>query len=35
MGAFASADKTISNVSDLTGYKVGLTAGTLEDLELT
>ena len=34
-GAFASADKTISNVSDLAGYKVGLTAGTLEDLELT
>ena len=34
-GAFASADKSISGVSDLAGYKIGLTAGTLEDLELT
>lgn len=34
-GAFASADKSISSPADLKGMKVGLTGGTLEDLELT
>ncbi|MBX2837248.1 MAG: transporter substrate-binding domain-containing protein [Gammaproteobacteria bacterium] len=34
-GAFASADKAIASASDLEGMKVGLTGGTLEDLELT
>lgn len=34
-GAFAGADKSISSVADLAGMKVGLTGGTLEDLELT
>lgn len=34
-GAFAMADKSISSVDDLAGMKVGLTGGTLEDLELT
>ena len=34
-GAFAGADKQISAVTDLAGMKVGLTGGTLEDLELT
>ncbi len=34
-GAFAAADKTIMSPADLAGMKVGLTAGTLEDLELT
>ena len=34
-GAFAGADKNISSVADLAGMKVGLTGGTLEDLELT
>lgn len=34
-GAFAATDKPISGVADLAGMKVGLTGGTLEDLELT
>ena len=34
-GAFAAADKSISSPADLVGMKVGLTGGTLEDLELT
>lgn len=34
-GAFASADMAISSVADLAGKKVGLTGGTLEDLEIT
>ena len=34
-GAFAMADKSISSPADLVGMKVGLTGGTLEDLELT
>ncbi len=34
-GAFAAADKSISSPADLAGMKVGLTGGTLEDLELT
>ena len=34
-GAFATADKDISSPADLAGMKVGLTGGTLEDLELT
>ena len=34
-GAFASGDKEISSPADLVGMKVGLTGGTLEDLELT
>ncbi|ALG91568.1 MAG: amino acid ABC transporter substrate-binding protein [Confluentimicrobium sp.] len=34
-GAFASADKAIAGPADLAGFKVGLTGGTLEDLELT
>ena len=34
-GAFASSDKSITSVADLAGMSVGLTSGTLEDLELT
>ena len=34
-GAFASKDMAIGSVSDLAGKKVGLTGGTLEDLEIT
>ena len=34
-GAFAAGDKPIAGVADLAGMKVGLTGGTLEDLELT
>lgn len=34
-GAFAAADMEITSVADLAGKKVGLTGGTLEDLELT
>lgn len=34
-GAFAASDKAISSAMDLAGMKVGLTGGTLEDLELT
>lgn len=34
-GAFASSDKAIESVADLAGMSVGLTGGTLEDLELT
>lgn len=34
-GAFAASDKTIGSVADLAGMSVGLTSGTLEDLELT
>ena len=34
-GAFAAEGLKIGAISDLSGYKVGLTAGTLEDLELT
>ena len=34
-GAFAAADKVIASPADLAGMKVGLTGGTLEDLELT
>ncbi len=34
-GAFAAADADINDVTDLAGLKVGLTGGTLEDLELS
>lgn len=34
-GAFAASGKSISSVADLAGMSVGLTGGTLEDLELT
>lgn len=34
-GAFAASDMEIASVADLSGKKVGLTGGTLEDLELT
>ena len=34
-GAFASSDKNIKGPEELTGYKVGMTGGTLEDLEIT
>ena len=34
-GAFAASGKSISGVSDRAGMSVGLTGGTLEDLELT
>lgn len=34
-GAFASMDMEIDGVNDLAGKKVGLTGGTLEDLEIT
>jgi len=33
-GAFAASDKAISSAADLAGMKVGVTGGTLEDLEL-
>ncbi|UOM35146.1 transporter substrate-binding domain-containing protein [Acuticoccus sp. I52.16.1] len=34
-GAFAGADLPIGSVAELSGHKVGVTGGTLEDLELT
>jgi polar amino acid transport system substrate-binding protein len=34
-GAFAASDLNISSADDLSGLKIGLTGGTLEDLELT
>jgi len=34
-GAFAATDVEVSRVADLAGLKVGLTGGTLEDLELS
>lgn len=34
-GAFAKADVAVSSPADLAGKKVGLTGGTLEDLEIT
>jgi len=34
-GAFAKAGVAISSTADLSGKKIGLTGGTLEDLELT
>jgi len=34
-GAFAPSNLSIGSVADLAGKKVGLTGGTLEDLELT
>ena len=34
-GAFAPSGMAISSVKDLAGKKIGLTGGTLEDLELT
>jgi len=34
-GAFAKADVAVSTYADLAGLKVGLTGGTLEDLEVT
>jgi polar amino acid transport system substrate-binding protein len=34
-GAFAASDLDISSADDLSGLKIGLTGGTLEDLELT
>ncbi len=34
-GAFSSESSKIESIDDLVGLKVGLTAGTLEDLELT
>lgn len=34
-GAFAKKDMAISSPADLSGKKIGLTGGTLEDLELT
>ena len=34
-GVFAASDKSIASVADLAGMSVGLTGGTLEDLELT
>lgn len=34
-GAFAAADMDISSPADLDGKKIGLTGGTLEDLELS
>ncbi|WP_420861195.1 transporter substrate-binding domain-containing protein [Algirhabdus cladophorae] len=34
-GAFAASGKSIGGVADLAGMSVGLTGGTLEDLELT
>ncbi|MEC7762747.1 MAG: transporter substrate-binding domain-containing protein [Pseudomonadota bacterium] len=34
-GAFAPADMAIESAADLSGMTVGLTGGTLEDLELT
>lgn len=34
-GAFAATGKTITSMADLSGMKIGVTGGTLEDLELT
>ena len=34
-GVFAAADVSIASVDDLAGKKIGLTGGTLEDLELS
>lgn len=34
-GAFAASDLSVSSVADLAGKKIGLTGGTLEDLELS
>ncbi|RAI00017.1 amino acid ABC transporter substrate-binding protein [Acuticoccus sediminis] len=34
-GAFAASDLSIASMADLAGHKVGVTGGTLEDLELT
>lgn len=34
-GAFAASGADISGIADLAGLKIGLTGGTLEDLELT
>ncbi|MEL6201303.1 MAG: transporter substrate-binding domain-containing protein [Pseudomonadota bacterium] len=34
-GAFAASDKAISSLDDLAGMSVGVTGGTLEDLEIT
>jgi len=34
-GAFAATDLNISSVTDLSGMKIGVTGGALEDLELT
>ncbi|MEM8555314.1 MAG: transporter substrate-binding domain-containing protein [Pseudomonadota bacterium] len=34
-GAFATADKAIEGYDDLGSYKLGVTGGTLEDLEVT
>lgn len=34
-GAFASKSISVSSIADLSGKKVGLTGGTLEDLELS
>lgn len=34
-GVFASADMDVTSFADLAGKKVGLTGGTLEDLEVT
>jgi polar amino acid transport system substrate-binding protein len=34
-GVFAASDKAIASAADLAGMSVGLTGGTLEDLELT
>lgn len=34
-GAFAAPDVAVSSVADLAGKSVGVTSGTLEDLELT
>lgn len=34
-GVFAAEDVSISSAADLAGLKIGLTGGTLEDLELT
>ena len=34
-GVFAAADISIASVTDLAGKKIGLTGGTLEDLELS
>ncbi|MEL7303696.1 MAG: transporter substrate-binding domain-containing protein [Pseudomonadota bacterium] len=34
-GAFAKEDMSIGSIADLTGKKVGVTGGTLEDLEIT
>ena len=34
-GAFAASDMAIASMDDLAGKKIGVTGGTLEDLELT